>query len=159
MQECASRNEDFQFGTILYFQATSLTYKPVFVEQRHFCFFTLLSLLKILFYLAVGQCEVYLALPTCIQLYSILFMKIYDRQTDRQTYRQTDKQTTRQTERETEFRWTDRQTNTLTDRQTRQTDIQTDRRTDTQLDRQTNHAGWFGRQAGKHACRQTDRQT
>ena len=55
MQECASRNEDFQFGTILYFQATSLTYKLVFFEQRHFCFFTLLSLLKILFYLEVGR--------------------------------------------------------------------------------------------------------
>ena len=156
MQECASRNEDLQFGTILYFQATSLTYKLFFVEQRHFCFFTLLSLLKILFYLAVGQCEVYLALPACIQLYLILFMKIYDRQrdrwTDRQTHRQTDKQTTRQTERETDLRWTDRQTNTLTDRQTRQTDRQIDRRTDAQIDRQTDHADWSSRQAGKHAC-------
>ena len=71
MQECASRNEDFHFGAILYFQATSLTYKLVFVEQRHFCLFTLLSLHNILFYLAVGQFEVYLALPACIQLYLI----------------------------------------------------------------------------------------
>ena len=143
MQECASRNEDFQCATITYFQATSLTYKLVFVEQRHFCLFTLLSLLKILIYLSVGQCEVYLALSACIQLYLILFMKIYDRQTNRLTDRQTGKQTDRQRDEQTDRqRDTDRKTDKtmfeiilpLTDRQT---DRQTDRLTERQKDRQT----------------------